>query len=396
MASNPPRVLMVVEKLHGLGGAQKQALRLVRALRAHGIESRIVTGRWRWSEPRRAEMDGVPVTAVFTAFKLFHLKGLRKLGMYIYAASLFVHLWLHRRSYDIIHVHSATVSAFPVAIAGRRLKKPTVMKMMASGGWSDLKRMRERGEVPGSAFMARRFRGIDRVICLNSEAEAECREEGFSDAQRVMIPNGFPVGDVTPKASYAARERVVVTYAGRLDAQKNPGALLDAVSILAESRARDFAVQFLGDGPQRAELERRARELRLADIVTFTGRVDDVPSRLLDTDIFVLPSLSEGISNALLEAMAYGLPCIATRIPGNVELVRDRETGILVEPNDARGIASALRELASDPGLRERLGRAARRLVEQQFDIDAIAKRYAALYGALLSREAAAVAPTRV
>src|SRR5262245_16115847 len=118
---------MVVEKLYGLGGAQQQALRLARSLGVEGIEASVVTGRWRRSEPRRAAVDGVPVRAIFTALKMWHLKGLRKLGMYVFLLRLLAYLVAHRRDYDVLHVHSATVSAFAVAIAGRWLGKPTVM-----------------------------------------------------------------------------------------------------------------------------------------------------------------------------------------------------------------------------------------------------------------------------
>jgi len=387
---------MVVEKLHGLGGAQQQALRLARALRAHGIEPRIVTGRWRWSEPRRTVLDGIPVLALFTAFKGLHVKGMRKLGVLVYLLSLFLHLWLERKRYDVLHVHSATVSAFAVAILGRWLRKPTVMKVMASGGWSDLKRMVEGGEAPGSARMARRFLLIDRVVCLNAEAEAECRAFGFPPERCFRAPNGFPASDVTPRGSYASKGRTTVTYAGRLDPQKDLRALLEAAALAAPALGEEgLGVRILGDGPQRAELERLARDLGLERRVTFHGRVDDVGAHLAATDIFVLPSLSEGVSNALLEAMAHGLPCVATSIPGNTDLICDRECGLLVPPGDAKAMARAIVELARDAGLRERLGREARRQVEERFDIQSVASKYAALYRELTRQaEAEPVAST--
>jgi glycosyltransferase involved in cell wall biosynthesis len=384
------RVLMVVEKLQGLGGAQKQALRLARALRGLDVSSTIVTGRWRYSEPRRTVVEEIPVTAVFTAFKMCHLKGLRKFGMYVYLVSLFLYLWRHRRRYDLIHVHSATVSAFTVALAGKWFNKPTVMKVMASGGWSDFARMQEGRELPGSAHMTSSFRHIRRVICLNPEAEAECRAQGFTDEQRVSIPNGFPVREVALRIEYAERDGVEVTFAGRLDAQKNPGMLLAAMAKVATSPGGEkVRARFLGDGVERGELQRRARELGVEDRITFHGRVTDVASYLLRSDIFVLPSLSEGLSNALLEAMAYGVPSVVTRIPGNTDLVRHRETGLLVEPGDTEAMARDILELAGDPALREKLGRAGRAFVEENFDIDRVAERYAELYRRLVGRNEA-------
>jgi glycosyltransferase involved in cell wall biosynthesis len=378
---------MVVERLYGLGGAQKQALRLCRALRAEGIETRIVTGRWRRSEPARAEVEGVPVQALFTAFKMFHLKGLRKFGVYLYMASLYCHLWRTRRSYDAIHVHSATVSAFVVARAGRRLGKPTVMKVMASGGWGDFKRMREGGIVLGSRRMLASLRSIDRVVCLNREAEEECAAEGFTPAQRFPVPNGFPVRDVEPRRSYADRAEFTLVFAGRLDPQKDPRTLLAALALLAPASGGErLRARFLGDGPQRAELEGEARSLGIAGRALFAGRVADVDRHLAEGDAFVLPSRSEGVSNALLEAMAHGLPCIATDIPGNRDLIRDRENGLLVAPGDAEALAAAIRELVADPALRERLGRAARAFVEERFDMASVARKYAVMYREIAGR----------
>jgi glycosyltransferase involved in cell wall biosynthesis len=384
--ARPLRVLMVVEKLFGLGGAQQQALRLARGLRRHGVEARIVTGRWQRSEPRRAQIDGVPVVSVFTALKMFHVKGLRKFAVYIYVLSLLFHLWRRRREYDLLHVHSATASGFGVALAGRWFRKPTVMKVMASGGWSEFKRMRQGGEAPGSALMLRPLRRVRRVICLNGEVEEECLREGFRPEQLVRIPNGFPVREVEPCAAYPERDEVEILFVGRLDAQKNPYTLLEALALLARSpEGVRLRARFLGDGPEAAQVRARARELGLLESAAFHGRVDDVPGHLRRADVFVLPSLSEGISNALLEALAHGLPCVATRIPGNAELIRDGETGLLVAPGSADDLAAALRRLAADRALRERLGRAGRVLVEERFDMEAVAGRYAGLYRELIA-----------
>jgi len=119
--------------------------------------------------------------------------------------------------------------------------------------------------------------------------------------------------------------------------------------------------------------------------VRFHGRVNDVPRHLAETDVFVLPSRSEGISNALLEAMAHGVPSIATDIPGNRDLIEDGRTGLLVPPDDAKALSEALLRLAGDRSLRETLGRAGRRLVEERFDLRIVAGKYAEMYRGLLS-----------
>jgi len=377
--------MMIVERLYALGGAQRQALRLSRALGEHGVRASIVTGRWRRAEPRRAEVEGVPVTAVFTAFKMFHVKGLRKFGVYLYMANLFLHLVRRRREFDVIHVHSATVSALVAAYAGRKLGKPVVMKVMASGQWGDFKRMRSGEVLAGARRMMRRLHDVDRVVCLNREVADECLEEGFRADQLFPVPNGFPIDGVVARESYPDRDELQVIFSGRLDPQKDPALLLEAFAIaMTAAKAPRLRLRFLGDGPLVASLEERARSLGLQDRVRFLGRVNDVPRHLVEADIFVLPSLSEGISNALLEALAHGVPAIATDIPGNRDLIEDERTGLLVPAGDARVLSGALLRLAGDRALRESLGRAGRRLVEDRFDLRKVAGSYAGMYREIL------------
>jgi glycosyltransferase involved in cell wall biosynthesis len=219
------------------------------------------------------------------------------------------------------------------------------------------------------------------VICLNREVEEECLREGFRPEQLARIPNGFPVREAAARTAYPEKETIEILFAGRLDPQKNPLLLLEA---LAAARRRPggerLRTTFLGDGPERQAAADRARALGLGDAARFLGRVADVPVHLARADIFVLPSLSEGVSNALLEALAHGVPAVASDIPGNAEVISHRETGLLVPPGDAGALASALLEPGGDRALRERLGRAGRALVEARYDMEAVAARYAEIY----------------
>jgi glycosyltransferase involved in cell wall biosynthesis len=114
--------------------------------------------------------------------------------------------------------------------------------------------------------------------------------------------------------------------------------------------------------------------------------VSDVTDYLLAADLFVLPSSTEGMSNALLEAMAVGLPIVATRVPGNCELIRDEDSGLLVEPKDPQALAQAIIRLLSSPEQAARLGQAARETAASRFAIQRIGQDYLALYAELLSQ----------
>src|SRR5262249_39705450 len=142
----------------------------------------------------------------------------------------------------------------------------------------------------------------------------------------------------------------------------------------------DFRLHIAGDGPCRAELERQAARLGLGEAVRFLGAVRDVPALLGGARLFVLPSLSEGVSLTLLEAVARGLPGVAAAVGGNPEVVADGETGLLVPPRDPPALARAVLDLWTRPESCARLGRAGRRRAEALFDVRRMVARYEALY----------------
>jgi glycosyltransferase involved in cell wall biosynthesis len=140
----------------------------------------------------------------------------------------------------------------------------------------------------------------------------------------------------------------------------------------------------LGKGELHSQLDALAHNLGIAEITYFCGQVNNVEEYLACSDIFVLPSRAEGISNALLEAMACGLPCIATRIDGNRHVLTNAYNGLLVAPDDADELAQAIIRLGQDRMLRERLGQHARQTIIANYALDSVADRYVALYKCLL------------
>ena len=144
----------------------------------------------------------------------------------------------------------------------------------------------------------------------------------------------------------------------------------------------------VGDGPLRAQLEAQAETENLTDITWFAGDRSDVPELLQAMDIFTLPSLAEGISNTVLEAMATGLPVVAGRTGGNPELVDDGETGYLLPVSDAQAWAGILRQLVDAPAERRRLGEAGRAKVSERFDWQATVAAYLDVYDEVLGATA--------
>jgi sugar transferase (PEP-CTERM/EpsH1 system associated) len=185
------------------------------------------------------------------------------------------------------------------------------------------------------------------------------------------------------------RSPVVIGTVGRLNPVKNQASLLHALAILKSSSPEVFGrlrLLIVGEGPCREELEALSRELELDDKLYLAGDRDDVPSLLAAMDIFTLPSVAEGISNTVLEAMASNLPVVATAVGGNVELVKPGDTGLLIPVNDHAALASALKTLATDAELRRKIGENAGKFVVNGFSWDKTVQQYLSVYDGLFTR----------
>jgi L-malate glycosyltransferase len=169
-----------------------------------------------------------------------------------------------------------------------------------------------------------------------------------------------------------------LVYVGRLHEQKGLDVLLTALAAVQSSPSP--ALSLVGTGPFEERLRALVYELGISGDVEFAGVRQSLTPLLHGADVFVLPSRAEGLSNSLLEAMAIGLPVVASAIPGNTDVIQSGVNGLLSDPGDPAALADALERLLSDGGLRRRLGEAARRTVEERFALEEVAARYRELY----------------
>ena len=174
-------------------------------------------------------------------------------------------------------------------------------------------------------------------------------------------------------------EACLIGVVARLNPKKSLSYLIEATNQLY-ARFEKFRLLIVGDGPERVRLEAQVLACGLGEVVTFTGERIDIPELLSVMDIFAFPSLFEGHPNALLEAMAAGLPCVASNIPGNNEVIIDGVTGYLVPVRDADALANMIAVLVGDPALRRTFGDESRRSVSERFNLDVMARQYEALY----------------
>ena len=245
------------------------------------------------------------------------------------------------------------------------------------------------------------FHLADQVLSVSHHLrEYHSRSTGFPASRISVIHNGVDTSRYSPRPAERTRlrqdlglepEELAIGVVGRLEPVKDIATLLTAAAGLAHSSPR-WRILIAGDGSQAGmlhEIVNSRAELR--DRVRFLGEIQNVPEFLNVLDVYVLPSLYEGISNSLLEAMALRLPVIASAVGGNLEVVVDGESGLLFPAGDSGELAARLRIVSEQPEERARLAGQALRRIEEHFSIESMVEKYEQLYEGLATRKKLAV-----
>lgn len=239
---------------------------------------------------------------------------------------------------------------------------------------------------------------VDQYITVSRDLERYLvRRVGIGPARITQIYNGVDIAHFAPTAGkpsavlpqgFAGRDSIVVGTVGRIQHVKDQASLLRAFATLVKTDtpgAGNARLAIVGDGPLLADLRALAASLGIADRTWFPGALNNVRDVLRTFDVFVLPSLNEGISNTILEAMASGLPVIATAVGGNVELLEDNLNGRLFQPGDVDALAGLLANYFTNPTRRRDHGAKARETAIARFSIDTMVARYRAVYDELVT-----------
>jgi sugar transferase (PEP-CTERM/EpsH1 system associated) len=239
---------------------------------------------------------------------------------------------------------------------------------------------------------------VHRYVAMSRDLERWLRDDiGVAAARIRQLYNGVDTqrfrSGLLPPSDWPWRDvdrsgLTVFGTVGRCDPLKNQLALIDAFAELIAQTADGadrLRLVIVGDGPVRSQLVQRVRERRLEDLVWLAGARADTPEILSILDVFVLPSLNEGISNTILEAMATSLPVVAARVGGNAELVEDESTGLLCEGSRPATLVAAMQRYLVDPGLARVHGAAGRARVESHFSLESMIRGYVAFYDEVLA-----------
>lgn len=229
--------------------------------------------------------------------------------------------------------------------------------------------------------------GVDQYIAVSAAVAQQLSHSFNVPAAKVrMIHNCIPLSPHNRPVNQTLRTTLnqgtgypIILSIARLDEQKGHKFLLEAMSHIPEA-----ILVLAGSGPERAALEAQAQALAIADRVCFLGHRTDVPDLLACCDLFVLPSLYEGLPLSILEAMAAGKPVVASAVGGSPEAVLDGESGLLVPPGDSVALAKALKCLLAQPGLAAQMGAAGKARVQQMFSVEVMVRQVSQTYEELL------------
>jgi glycosyltransferase involved in cell wall biosynthesis len=375
-------IIMLVNEFPPLrvGGAERQAERLSKYLVRQDCLVWVITRHQKGLSHNEIQ-DGIHVIRPPAI-------GPGKLKTISFVLGALWQLWRLKSKYEVLHAHLAFGPAFAGVIAARCLGKSSIVKLGNSGDYGDI--LTSQRTLRGRLRLRVIRRWANVVIVLDDAMRQEVITAGFDPHHVRLMSNGIDVTALntsdlksTLVSQTAAEDRIVAIFVGRLTKQKSLTTLLRAVSIAVQS-CPSLHLVLLGDGPERSNLEAEAAALAITRHITFAGYHTEVGAYLRSAHMFVLPSVSEGVSNALLEAMSFGLPCLASAVGGNSEVLGHGKYGVLLPPNDVKAWARALEEMAAASSLRLEMGELARQRIAENYDFRVIGMKYEELYKELL------------
>jgi glycosyltransferase involved in cell wall biosynthesis len=375
------RVAIIYERPLDTGGVEAHLLSLFRYIDRHRYKFIIFSPMTASYQEKVLALDVkvqiIPPYGPLSLSTVFRLNGL-----------------FRQEKIDLVHIHSP-IAAVPGRLAARLCGIPDVVTV-------HLPAERYYGNLPTPRARIGRwlYTHIDRLlnvmltnrmIYVSRHAYHEALKHQRVLAERsVVIPNGIdlvkfrePGFGIHPREQYSVSdETLVLTFVGRLDEQKGVDVLLQSLAQLMLQNEMKIQLWIIGDGPKEVELRSLCQKFGLAGIVQFIGRQEVVVSFLQASDIFILPSRYEGMSIALLEALAAGLPCIVTDVGDNSLVVSDGIQGKVVPPDQPQALAQAIRALVEDRSLLQQMGTQARESAVA-YGVERMSRQVEKLYGQL-------------
>lgn len=386
LSNNNLGLCILVWDIDTPGGMEKQAWRLAREFAEKGMKVTIITSYF----AEKSILHKVPwhreVKDKVTIYRIPLKKSRYIASIIFYIAALFLMLNI-RRSFDMIYAVQLYSYGAIASLAGKLFHKPVIVKIACGGYCGDVAMFEK---LPFGWLTKRFVRWSDAYVSLSNEIEQELIKAGFEKNKIVYIPNGvdiktfYPVKDGEEKKHLKYKlslpDRKIILFVGRLDPQKRVDVLIDIFKNVHDV-CKSTHLIIIGDGPEKEKILEQ-----LDDNISYIGTVDNVDEYFRASDMLVLPTLSEGMSNVILEAMATGLPVISTNVSSNPEIIEDGIDGILLEVEDKKGFQEKIIKLVLDETFAQKIGQNARKKILQQYSIEHIAEKYREIFEKIANR----------
>lgn len=369
-----------------IGGAERQAEKLSIALTVAGCRVKILTPRIDPDSPNTEEVNGVIIERFPLAdlSQYYPIHGIAILNIPYILWQIIRAVKLQLKGADVLHCHIASLQTVAAALAGRIAGIPTICKAAMADHRSDLGKIEKTG-LTGClvAWLTRKV--IPTWVATTTAVADALIRAGVAPGRIVNIPNGVELSVKSDRLFTSGTRRFL--YLGRLSVniQRDVPTMIRAFGRLALKHS-DLELAVVGSGDLFDETKQQVDNCQARSRIYMPGF--DLPEKWLEwADCFVLPSRREGLSNALLEAMASGLPCIANDIPPNREVLDGGNAGILVPVEDCNALEAAMRNMVEGEGVAEHYARKARERVELCYSIGAVANQYINIYETLLDSD---------
>ncbi len=378
------KVCMLVPDFDRIGGYERQAFFLSRALSQKECKVSILTTQMEKSHKKEEIREGIIIYRYLPEPN-------KSLGYRcLILISIFLFFIRKGKDFDIIHAHSLTHAGILCVIIGKIFGKKTLVKIATEG---DLPKILHSLKWT-YRIIIKFLRFADRCISLSSNIKQELLEAGISEKNIFSVTNGVDTELFMPldvkyrddkKKELSLAYKKIVIFVGRFEKRKGADVLIGAWKRVSALYSNALLV-LIGFGPEKEALEALTKEYNIENHVLFAGKSEGVVDYLNAGDLFVIPSRREGNPNTLLEALACGLPVIASSIGGIVEVIEDKKNGILIAPDDEQLLAEKILYLLKSEKDAAIFGKNARESALSLFSLDKISDKYKEEYKKLLLR----------
>lgn len=371
------RILMVIDSFFpGTGGAEIQVELLAKALTSGGHDVNIVAPLLDPTKRIKDSFNSIPLERIpYPRIKL--------IGAMVLAVRFACLLMKRRNNYDAIHVHTVKNLATIVGLLKPFLKASLIAKI--SGAWEFQGGLLDPALEHRFTYRLRNHfvKRYDYLQTISAYTRQKLEAAGYSPNKIQMIPNAVDLSrfQCDREREREKRSYVNIVFGGRMAPVKGLDVLIKAwVKVMSNCGDQEPRLLLAGEGPIKEQLVELVEKLQLNQSITFMDWVPEIVEVLKYADIYVQPSLQEGLPNSVLEAMAAALPIVATRVSGNEDLVVDSKNGVLVEVSCVDELAEALCKLIGNPTLRLAMGKHSRHIIETSYQLPTVLEKLSKAY----------------